>query len=116
MKTKFFAPICLAILFVASSCGKKDEPAPVTTVQPVGTVTCPAGQMVYNNTCVTTINGQPPGYNGSGYTTPPPGYSCSGQYWANGYSYTSNCGGSSYYYGGYSYRSWYYWNGFIYIW
>ena len=114
MKKSLLMPFGILVLVLASSCGKNDDPAPTTVVQPVGTVTCPSGQVVYNNTCVNTVNGLPPGYTGSGYTSMPPGGYCSGAYWASGYSYNSYCSSGNYY-GSYSVR-WYYWNGFIYYW
>jgi hypothetical protein len=113
MKHKLFILISLPIVLLASACGKSDD-QPATTVAPVAsTVSCPAGQVNYNNTCVTTTNGQPnyPGYNGQYYNYAPP--SCGG-YANNGYSYYNNCyNGYSY---GYGYSRWYYYGGMIYYW
>lgn len=115
MKQKLFILVSLPLVILASACGSNNDQPAATTVAAVGTVTCPAGQVNYNNTCVTTYNGQPnyPGYNGQGYQTAPPGGYCNGgQYWNNGYSYQNNCWG---YNNGGGYR-WYYYGGIIYYW
>lgn len=95
MKQKLFALASLSILALATGCGKsEDQPAASTAA--VG-VTCPAGTVNYNNTCVTSQYGNPtgqPGWNGQYNSSLPPGgglSGCGGFYWNNGYSYTNGC-------------------------
>jgi len=113
MKKPFFVLVNLTLAILATACGSnKDQP--VAQVAAAG-VTCPAGTVNYNNQCVTTQQGVPPGYNGPGYNSPPPGgYTapgyCGGYYWQNGYSYTSGCWQS------YGYTRWYYYGGVIWYW
>ncbi len=114
MTKPLFLLVSLPLVVLASACGKSDDQPVATTnavVNPVG-VTCQAGTVNYNNTCVPTQQGVPPGYNGPGFPSPPPGGYCGGTYWANGYSYQNSCWGQNY---GYGYR-WYYRAGVIWYW
>lgn len=117
MKQKLFIFVSLPLVLLATACGHSND-QPATTVAAAG-VTCTPPTVNVNNQCVNpqgNYYGQPPtgmpGYNGQGYTTPPPGYNsfCSGQYWNSGYSYTTGC------FPMYGYRYWYYYGGYFWYW